>query len=542
MKKDIRSGIAFCFLFLFSFLLNAQYIKKWEIRKPTNRPYTYSYNVNVTKLLKTLRLRDGSFVTLGNRRIENAEYGDEILLYNYDSLGAIIWEYVYESTKGINDFPYDMVIDSDDNIYIVGKSATYLELDFEYNKEYSNVLLLKLNSQGILIWQNQVEKDGTTKDYCASAVLDSAYNMYTLCLINNTLRLHKYDINGIKLWDVFLNNDTPMSLYLINNKIICITDLGSNGPMAFSVATNGSILDSFSIFNCWWYKPKLDSDGNLYHFHFSGFYKLAKLDSVGNLAWTYFKQSNLPLNATGDAIRDCTFDEEGSVYVTGDYFGKFYDDPLQFSSCDILTTKLDKNGVKIWENIYKFDNQPNICQSSNVVKVLADNYLAVGGFQAVEKNGNTFFSTDIVMLIYDEFGNRVDSIYYNSVYDREDYISNINQVGDDLYMFGYSQNDEGLFDMIIVKYEKQSVKAQDKPENDLIGIFPNPTMGQVQFCCSDERYDLKLLGLDGKLVLEYKNFALNETLELPASTPVGFYIIELSSGRAVVKFKIFKSN
>ena len=132
--------------------------------------------------------------------------------------------------------------------------------------------------------------------------------------------------------------------------------------------------------------------------------------------------------------------------------------------------------------------------------------------------------------------------FVDSIYDREDYISNINQVGDDLYMFGYSQNDEGLFDMIIVKYEKQSVKAQDKPENDMIGIYPNPTMGQVQFCCSDERYDLKLLGLDGKLVLEYKDFALNQTLELPESTPVGFYVIELSSGRAVVKFKIFKSN
>ena len=542
MEKNIRNCILLCFLILLSFLLNAQYIKKWEIRKPTNRPYTYSYNVNVTKLLKTLRLRDGSFVTLGNRRIENAEYGDEILLYNYDSLGAIIWEYVYESTKGINDFPYDMVIDSDDNIYIVGKSATYLELDFEYNKEYSNVLLLKLNCKGDLVWQNQVENDGKTVDYCASVVVDSTYNIYALCKINKLLRLQKYNVNGAKLWDIILGNDMPIGLGIKGGKIRCITNSYIKNPTVFSVSTNGDILDSFSIIKWTWLKPKFDAEDNIYQFHLSGEYKLVKLDTMGNLIWTYLKQSNLPLNVIADFINDCTFDEDGNVYITGDYFGKFYGDSLRYSSCDILTTKLDRNGEIIWEDIYNFDNSPNTCQSANVIKYSQEGNLIVGGFQAVEKDGNTFFSTNIVVLIYNAEGRRIENIYYNSIYDREDYVSNINQVGDDLYMFGYSQNDEGLFDMIIVKYEKQSAKTLDKTENDLIGIYPNPTMGQVQFCCSDERYDLKLLGLDGKLVLEYKDFALNETLELPESTPVGFYVIELSSGRAVVKFKIFKNN
>jgi hypothetical protein len=542
MKKNTRNGILFCFLFMFSLLLNAQYVKKWEIRKPTNKPYTYSYNMNSINILKTLRLRDGSFVTLGGRRKEMAEIGDEIFLLNFDSLGTILWEYTYESPKGINEFPYDMVVDSEDNIYIVGKSSTYLINGFENNLEYSNILLLKLNSEGELVWQNQVEKDGKTVDYCASIVIDSTYNMYALCKINKILRLLKYNVNGIKLWDIVLGNDIPVALGIEGDKIRCITNSYDKNPSIFSVGTNGDILDSFSIFKWNRLKPKFDAFDNVYQFHFFGEYKLVKLDSMGNLVWTYHKPTNLPLNVIADATNDCTFDEDGNVYITGVYFGKFYGDSLRHSGCDILTTKLDSNGETIWEDIYKFDNRPNICQSANVVKVLADNYLAVGGFQAVEKNGNTFFSTDIVMLIYDEFGNRVDSIYYNSVYDREDYVSNINQVGDDLYMFGYSQNDEGLFDMIIVKYEKQSVKAQDKPENDMIGIYPNPTMGQVQFCCSDERYDLKLLGLDGKLVLEYKDFALNQTLELPESTPVGFYVIELSSGRAVVKFKIFKSN
>lgn len=542
MKRDIRSYFLLGFLFFLSFLLNAQYIKKWEIRKPTNRPYTYSYNVNVTKLLKTLRLRDGSFVTLGNRRIENAEYGDEILLYNYDSLGTIIWEYVYESKRKISEAPFDMTIDSIDNIYIVGNSASYLKLDWELNKQYSNVLLLKLNSLGELVWQNQLDEEGTTFDYCASVVVDSANNMYTLCLINKSLRLQKYNVSGFKVWDIPLPNDTPVSLELKGNKMKCVTKSWVKGPLIFTVTTNGDLLDSFSIYDWQRLNPKFDNDGNLYHFHSSGSYKLTKFDSIGNLAWTYIKPSNLPPNVIADDVQDCTFDEIGNIYITGEFNGKFYGNPLLYSSCDILTTKLNKNGEILWENIYNFDNRPNICQSSNVVKVLADNYLAVGGFQAVEKNGDTFFSTDIVMLIYDEFGNRIDSIYYNSIYDREDYVSNINQIGDDLYMFGYSQNDEGLFDMIIVKYEKQSVKTQDRPENDLIGIYPNPTMGQVQFCCGDERYDLKVLGLDGKLVLEYKDFALNETLELPESTPVGFYVIELSSGRAVVKLKIFKSN
>ena len=541
MKRDIRSYILFGFLFFLSFLLNAQYIKKWEIRKPTNRPYTYSYNVNVTKLLKTLRLRDGSFVTLGNRRIENAEYGDQILLYNYDSLGTIIWEYVYESTRKISEAPFDMTIDSIDNIYIVGNSASYLKLDWEMNKQYSNVLLLKLNSLGELVWQNQLDEEGTTFDYCASVVVDSANNMYTLCLINKFLRLQKFNVSGFKEWDIPLQNETPVSLELKGNKMKCVTKSWVKGPLIFTVNTNGDLLDSFSIYDWQRLNPKFDYDGNLYHFHSSGSYKLTKFDSMGNLAWTYNKPSNLPPNVIADDVQDCTFDEMGNIYVTGEFGGKFYGNPLLYSSCDILTTKLNKDGEILWENIYNFDNRPNICQSSNVVKVLADNYTAVGGFQAVEKNGNTFFSTDIVMLIYDEFGNRVDSIYYNSMYDREDYVSNINQVGDDFYMFGYSQNDEGLFDMIIVKYEKQSIKTKDKPENDLIGIYPNPTMGQVHFCCGNERYDLKVLGLDGKLVLEYKDFALNETLELPAVSPVGFYLLELSNASKVFKFKIFKS-
>ncbi|MBK7222100.1 MAG: hypothetical protein IPH94_12475 [Saprospiraceae bacterium] len=295
MKKNTRNGILFCFLFLLSFLLNAQYIKKWEIRKPTNRPYTYAYNVNVTKLLKTLRLRDGSFVTLGNRRIENAEYGDEILLYNYDSLGAIIWEYVYESTRKISEAPFDMTIDSDDNIYIVGNSASYLKLDWELNKQYSNVLLLKLNSLGELVWQNQLDEEGTTFDYCASVVVDSANNMYTLCLINKSLRLQKYNGSGFKVWDIPLPNDTPVSLELKGNKMKCVTKSAVKGPLIFTVTTNGDLLDSFSIYNWQSLNPKFDNDGNLYHFHSSGSYKLTKFDSIGNLAWTYIKPSNLPL-------------------------------------------------------------------------------------------------------------------------------------------------------------------------------------------------------------------------------------------------------
>lgn len=527
-------------------ILSSQYTKQWELYKPTNRTVRSSYNINSNNHLKTIQLKNGTFVTLGSQKKVSSEFGDEIFIFNFDAYGNTVWEYSYLSTNEINEYPYDIATDEDDNIYIAARTTTYYEKGFEFNIEHSNPLIIKLNSIGQLQWDNVINAEVESVNYSASVIVDEDSNVYTFSRIGGSSILQKINTSGDEIWRTYINQLEPYSLEINTDEIVCTTKNYSVFGQSYTyfIDSNGIKKDSFYITKLGGNKPKFDSSGNSYKFQFDldGDYKLEKRNRHGNIKWTYLKESNLPSNVIADELIDCTFDDLGNVYVTGRYYGKHYADTLLYSNCDILTSKIDSAGNVLWENIYKYDNTPFSCQIGNAIKVRNGSNLYVSGSQSVEENGNVFSSSDIVVLKYNQEGERVDSIYFNSVYNKQDFSINIELVEEDLYVFGYSENLDQTYDMTIVKYARSTSSSLDQPVNDNILVYPNPTSRVLNFLNGTDTYNIELWSLKGELVFLKEAHDIRNSLELPTTIMNGIYLIRLKNDKESTIIKVLKND
>lgn len=525
-------------------ILSSQYTKQWELYKPTNRTVRSSYNINSNNHLKTIQLKNGTFVTLGSQKKISSEFGDEIFIFNFDAYGNTVWEYSYLSTHEINEYPYDIATDEDDNIYIAARTTTFYEQGFESSIEHSNPLIIKLNSIGQLQWDNVINAEVESVNYSASVIVDEDSNIYTLSRIEGSSILQKINTTGDEIWKTYINQSEPYSLEINNDKIICTTKNYSFFGQSYTyfIDSNGIKKDSFFITKLGRNKPKFDSSGNSYKFQFDGNseYKLEKRNRHGEIKWTYLKESNLPSNVIADELIDCTFDDLGNVYVTGRYYGEHYGDSLLYSNCDILTSKIDSSGNVLWENIYKYDNTPFSCQIGNAIKVRNGSNLYVSGSQSVEENGDVFSSYDMVVLKYNQEGERVDSIYFNSVYNKQDFSINVELVEEDLYVFGYSENLDQTYDMTIVKYARSTSSSLDQPVHDNILVYPNPTSGVLNFLNSTDTYNIEIWSLKGELVFLKEDHDLSNSLELPTTIMNGIYLIRLKNDKEFTRIKVLK--
>lgn len=93
---------------------------------------------------------------------------DEVLLLKFNSTGSLIWQKTWGGvTVG---YGGGVALDSTGNIYVTGQ--TYV-----YNSGYHNVLILKFDSSGGLIWQ-ETWGQGTTDDGGTGVALDSRGDIY----------------------------------------------------------------------------------------------------------------------------------------------------------------------------------------------------------------------------------------------------------------------------------------------------------------------------------------------------------------------------
>lgn len=538
LKGKPRAYIGVLFLLLSTpMVLTSQFVKKWEIYVPTNKTRPSSYNINSSNQLKTIELSNGTLVTLGSRKKQTPNDGGEIVIFNFDKNGNILWEYVYPNTEDGIDYPNDIASDDENNIFIAAKAGIYYyfgEDDFdEPQTAASKHLLIKLNSYGELVWEKSIESKEEAYDFCKSVVVDSDSNLFTLSRIDSASVIHKYDNDGNEVWSKHINYVDPYSLEMHNDELICITNNDRHNKLSYIFFLNhkGEKIDSFATKNLIHHKPKFDSDGSSYNFKTTGDFGIEKWNRQGKVKWAYGKETNLPSNVFADELTDSTFDDEGNVYVTGRYYGEHYRDSLLYSNCDILTTKLDPMGNLIWENLYKHDNTPRSCQIAQVIKTTDEGKVFAAGNQSVEVDGDVFGSMDMVILQYGKEGQRVDSTYFNSIYDGEDYGVNLEIIDNELYLFGYSESSDGTYDMTVVKYVSLTSNTINPNKSDSVIAFPNPTDGTINLSGVSGKYDINIWSIDGELVFIKSNHDSKEHITLPRGLTDGMYLLQLKSER-----------
>ncbi len=101
-------------------------------------------------------------------QLENTQLlREDICLLKYDSLGELQWNRTWGGTN--MDFCTAMVIDSNDNIYLAGSTASYAEIVLD-------MCIVVYDNSGGFLWYKTLSE--TTHDYGYAIALDSLGNIY----------------------------------------------------------------------------------------------------------------------------------------------------------------------------------------------------------------------------------------------------------------------------------------------------------------------------------------------------------------------------
>lgn len=266
-----------------------------------------------------------------------------IFTIKYDNEGNEIWNISYDS--GIDDVGFDVTVDSEDNIIIIGFSGSS-------NNWNGNFIVIKYNKDGIKQWSRTYRKG--ISSFAGGIVTDSNDNIIIsgstgdINQMNVSAWTIKIDSNGNEIWNkVFRESWSDFSLG--------ITIGPENNIITVGITISPMIGGGFSLVN-------YDENGNVIWWRSYG----------GNQGW------------------DLAIDSKGNIIMVGDYYSD-EDDYLNW-----FIIKCDNKGETLW--IQEYDSG----QSDSPMSVAIDSYdnVIVGGSSSFSKYQNY----EHCLIIYDQDG------------------------------------------------------------------------------------------------------------------------------------------
>jgi len=463
---------------------------------------TMRYNSNGDLIWKSLYNRipglyDGS-VTLkkdisGNIIVagftDQTFFNRDIAVIKYDSLGNELWGSRYGSTFLKNDITYQVETDSEDNIYVTGSS--------QGAGTDKDMITLKFNSSGDLIWENRYSGTANGDDISYDLAIDNEDNIYIAgsAIETNTGIdgcVIKYDSAGNQIWiKKFKGQTDRVDIF----RKIEIDDL-NNIYVCGETTSDTSFTDYLTV----------------------------KYNSNGDQIWV--KTYNGPLNNI-DRINSMTI-RNNFLYVTGESLGLT-------SFLDFLTLKYDPDGNQIWEARYN----GSFNRSDRAAEIAIDN----GNNVYVTGETSVGSTTDFVTVKYNSIGEQVWTLQYNgpgNYADRPNSIA-VNNFGN-VYVAGIETSLNSGFDFSLIKYSQTS--GINDPGSSIFSNFklydnyPNPfnPSTRIKFDISVSSFvSLKIFDILGR---ELKS-AINENLDIGTyeyiwnadNFPSGVYFYTINSGK-----------
>jgi len=534
MKKLINSLLFFfCFTHLYS-----QDELIWSKSYETNLTYFFQEQPTIIPNGKDIQVIGQSNITSDKQSLLSVHYNytGDIMSFSHYGLDSV-------SKNKVVDYKFD----KDKNLYILHRD--YLE----YYK--SKIVLQKYTENGTLLWVRQIKCNADTSftatglcilndtSILITAHVETAYpvNSNWCILPSCNPAIYIFNANGKELWEKHFDKNTE-----IEHFATAVTSTGNTAAvLAYSnisylrlvvidinraTTTIKNITEDNVINNL-----QFTNDSNLLITSATD-YKLAKLNLDGQLIWTAYYGTNLPTYVTSDRIVFLLQDDNGNMYVTGNLAGKGYDTD-KYTNGDILTVKYDKDGKKIWENIYKFGLN-NFEMGSTII--LKNNYIYVGG-----ESQRAGISTDydyIVLKIDASTGTSAGTYRFNSSTNGKDVVSSINVLDNgQICITGLSQADTTYNWLTQLISEIKTSMTNILPDN-VMDIYPNPVPKNNAFTVKNSGFkNYSISNMCGETI---KNGQLtgtsNSTIEF-ADIQSGIYFITLSNGNErTVKKIIFK--
>ncbi len=397
----------------------------------------------------------GEIITVGNT-LDTAQHAN-VLVTKIDWLGMIAWQVQWDGAQSGADYGAAVMTDVNSNIYVA--TASQYGNDSTYD-----IVLLKYNSSGTLLWEESFDGTGGD-DYPVKMARDKAGHLYITGASEDTTGdldyiTLKYDTSGNFSWsaryDYHILTDIAADIVSDSAGSVIIVTGGSEDSASVwdytTVLYNGSGtqigVDRQSSGEADMKKPKdlvRDADKNYYitgvDFDSTNYdIKLVKLDSTLNPVWVQvFDQGN-------EGSHSLAIDDSANLYVGGWQDG-------DGTSRHFLLIKYDSSGNQIWyRTLWPDANKP----IAEITKVrMGDNFtINVTGFAANAGN------SDVVTAQYSTGGNFRWMRSWENMAGSIEFPTGVESQGDTVvYVSGRTQDSTGL-KWVVMKY---SIWVKDQP-------------------------------------------------------------------------------
>ncbi|TKJ36543.1 hypothetical protein CEE37_15075 [candidate division LCP-89 bacterium B3_LCP] len=358
------------------------------------------------------------------------------------------WAARYNGPDNLYDGISNMVLDSQNNVYVTGASHLgYAEYSF---------ITIKYNTAGEELWV--ARHDGGRANDIA---IDDDDNIYVTGSCYGDFCTIKYDSDGAEQWVAMYNfpgsrTDEGYAITLDEDGYVYI--MGWHSWMDYVVIKYNAQGEEqwvavYSGMGAIARDIAVDTDGNVYVtgsclIDSTGLqcdYLTVKFDAEGQFQWavSYNGSAILSDYATGIVL-----DESGNVYITGRAF--MYD-----SLYDYTTIKYSPDGQEQW--VSRYNGPANQDDEANAIAMDGDGFIYVTGTSA-EEEGIFFPSYNYATVKYNQDGDEIWVTRYDGPEGQEDIAASITTDAENsVYVTGKSDvapsEWDSHYEIISVKYD-----------------------------------------------------------------------------------------
>jgi hypothetical protein len=490
----------------------------------------------------------------------------DIFIQKLDPAGNLIW--VKQIGGIMDDVPYGMEIDSDDNIFITGYFSDQVDFDpgagttlLSTAGNY-DAFILKLDSGGNFVWGNKI--GSALGDYAHDVTIDEAGNVYVTGIFGGTVDFDP-GAGTANLTSVNNNSYESFILKLTNSgDFTWVVQLGgAEDEYARAISTDdaGNVYITGYFYGVVDFDPGAGTDSHTSAGAADIF--IQKLSPAGDLVWAHTMGST-----DNDFCEGVDANVDGAVYLFGTFTETvdFDPGPAAFSLtsvgyADMFLLKLSNSGVLTWVkqigsenqdfaralvthdsgdvyltgNIYDtidLDPGPGVATFSSMAQgtaaTFAEKLSASGVYEwaGVIAPDNNCYATDIA-LSQEGYIYMVGSYTGTADFDPGTGVAQLTgQANQDAYVVKWGSAVAGFSESLLPQLQ----------------AWPNPTTGSlsIDLGAYTSRIDIQLTDISGVLIKE-ETFYNTSEVKMNLTDNPGLYFVRVKNASGEYLIKVMKN-